>query len=254
MSGAPLFCTSRGSRVHAVRLLHDPSLQPAVRLSGHWVISPFPARPVTAISGTHRRFPLVESLGHRVPKRWHLLPSAGKSSLKKAMHLIILVECIGVTLVNEITRVSGAHFQNTSPDTIVRSPPQVRSRSITIYPPRPSCIPFHPRQPAHCCPCPRVFSRSFYGCRASLCQTSTSLPTWQMPHCISVASPARLLLPTRRSTAVFAHRLLPPTGAFLCFCPGWLFLVALQESLNAPHGHCQHVGYHDLTAVCGLAF
>ena len=51
----------------------------------------------------------------------------------------LFIEFIGVTLVNKITQVSGAQFYNTSPvHCIVCLPPQVKSRSITIYPPIPS--------------------------------------------------------------------------------------------------------------------
>ena len=47
-----------------------------------------------------------------------------------------LIEFMGVTLVNKIRQLSGAHFHNTSSvHCIVCSPPQVKSPTITIYPP-----------------------------------------------------------------------------------------------------------------------
>ena len=65
---------------------------------------------------------------------------------------------IGVTLVNKIIQVSGAQFYNTSSvHCSVCSPPQVKSPSITIYPPYPP-PPLPPWQSWHCCPCPWVLS------------------------------------------------------------------------------------------------
>ena len=48
----------------------------------------------------------------------------------------LFIKFIGVTLVNKIIQVSGAQFHNTSfVHWTVCSPPQVKSPSITIYPP-----------------------------------------------------------------------------------------------------------------------
>ena len=57
----------------------------------------------------------------------------------------IFIDCIGVTLVNEIIQVSGAQFCNTlSVHCVVCSPPQVRSPSVTIYSPSPPLPPPSP--------------------------------------------------------------------------------------------------------------
>ena len=59
---------------------------------------------------------------------------------------LLLIEFIGVALINKIMLVSGTHFYNTpSVYCTVCSPPQVKSPSITIYPPFTlSYLPPHP--------------------------------------------------------------------------------------------------------------
>ena len=70
------------------------------------------------------------------------------------------IQFIGVTLFNKSIRVSSAQFYNTlSVHCTVCSPPPVKSRCITIYPPIPSSICLHspsPLKSPHYCPVVRV--------------------------------------------------------------------------------------------------
>ncbi|KAF6125190.1 hypothetical protein HJG60_009715 [Phyllostomus discolor] len=77
----------------------------------------------------------------------------------------LFIEFIGVTLVNKMIQVSGAQFHSTSSvHCVVCSPPQVRSPSITIHPPKLSSTSPWPPSPWQS---PRLSMNSFFFCSST---------------------------------------------------------------------------------------